>query len=51
MLLPAPAVAATALIEVVRTSGLPRTRNSPYPGEVVAHWAGAARAAPPRTAP
>ncbi|MEU1555959.1 hypothetical protein ABZ517_25070 [Streptomyces scabiei] len=40
MQLPGPAVAATALIEVVRISGLPRTRDAPYPGEVVAHWAG-----------
>ncbi|MBD9701755.1 hypothetical protein IHE56_06555 [Streptomyces sp. ID01-12c] len=40
MQLPAPAVAATALIEVVRVSGLPGRRDAPYPGEVVAHWAG-----------
>ncbi|EMF52778.1 MULTISPECIES: hypothetical protein [Streptomyces] len=40
MQLPAPAVAATALIEVVRISGLPERRGAPYPGEVVAHWAG-----------
>lgn len=40
MLLPAPAVAVTALIEVVRISGLPGRRGGPYPGEVVAHWAG-----------
>ncbi|WP_371578704.1 hypothetical protein [Streptomyces sp. NBC_01314] len=40
MQLPAPAVAATALIEVVRISGLPRRRGDPYPGAVVTHWAG-----------
>lgn len=40
MQLPAPAVAATALIEVVRISGLPGRRGAPYAGEVVAHWAG-----------
>lgn len=40
MQLPAPTVAATALIEVVRISGLPRRRGAPYPGEVVGHWAG-----------
>lgn len=39
MQLPAPAVAATVLIEVVRISGLPRRRGDPYPGAVVAHWA------------
>ncbi|MEH0505186.1 hypothetical protein [Streptomyces scabiei] len=41
MQLPAPAVAATALIEVVRISGLPGTRGAPYPGAVVGHWVGA----------
>ncbi len=40
MQLPAPAVAVTALIEVVRISGLPGRKGGPYPGEVVAHWAG-----------
>ncbi|QFQ98859.1 hypothetical protein F9278_24885 [Streptomyces phaeolivaceus] len=40
MQLPVPAVAGTALIEVVRISGLPGRRGGPYPGEVVAHWAG-----------
>lgn len=40
MLLPAEAVAATALIEVVRISALPAGRGVPYPGRVVAHWAG-----------
>ncbi|KND43994.1 MULTISPECIES: hypothetical protein [Streptomyces] len=40
MQLPAPALAATALIEVVRVSGLPERRGAPYPGAVVAHWAG-----------
>lgn len=40
MQLPAQAVAATALIEVVRISSLPTKRGTPYPGEVVAHWAG-----------
>ncbi|MER6156917.1 hypothetical protein ABT147_15425 [Streptomyces sp. NPDC001868] len=40
MQLPAPAVAVTALIEVVRISGLPGRRGGPYPGEVVGHWAG-----------
>ncbi|MFC4503594.1 MULTISPECIES: hypothetical protein [Streptomyces] len=40
MQLPAQAVAATVLIEVVRISSLPTRRGTPYPGEVVAHWAG-----------
>lgn len=40
MQLPAEAVAATALLEVVRISAMPRKRGAPYPGEVVAHWAG-----------
>ncbi|MFF6781132.1 hypothetical protein [Streptomyces sp. NPDC012510] len=40
MLLPARAVAVTALIEVVRVSALPATPDAPYPGEVVGHWAG-----------
>ncbi|MDX2915831.1 hypothetical protein [Streptomyces griseiscabiei] len=40
LLLPASAVVATVLIEVVRVSGLPGRRGAPYPGEVVAHWAG-----------
>ncbi|MFJ8026094.1 hypothetical protein [Streptomyces sp. NPDC096311] len=40
MQLPAQAVAATVLIEVVRISALPAERGAPYPGEVVTHWAG-----------
>ncbi|MEY2242264.1 hypothetical protein AB8A21_04790 [Streptomyces sp. BF23-18] len=40
MQLPAQAVAATALIEVVRISALPAKRGAPFPGEVVTHWAG-----------
>ncbi|MFF0076274.1 hypothetical protein [Streptomyces sp. NPDC005494] len=39
MLLPEDAVAATALIEVVRISALPAGRSDPYPGEVAGHWA------------
>ncbi|MFB7533158.1 hypothetical protein ACFC0C_34095 [Streptomyces sp. NPDC056178] len=40
MQLPAEAVAATVLIEVVRISALPAERGVPYPGRTVAHWAG-----------
>ncbi|MFB7714067.1 hypothetical protein [Streptomyces sp. NPDC056105] len=40
MQLPAEAVAATALIEVVRISAVPAERGVPYPGRTVAHWAG-----------
>ncbi|ALO10168.1 hypothetical protein AQF52_4574 [Streptomyces venezuelae] len=40
MQLPAEAVAATVLIEVVRISALPAERGAPYPGGVVAHWVG-----------
>ncbi|WP_208921773.1 hypothetical protein [Streptomyces capitiformicae] len=40
MMLPAEAVAATALIEVIRISALPTRHGAPYPGKVVAHWAG-----------
>jgi hypothetical protein len=40
MQLPAQAVAATGLIEVVRISSLPVKLGTPYAGEVVAHWAG-----------
>ncbi|MFI8007238.1 hypothetical protein [Streptomyces sp. NPDC086010] len=40
MHLPAAAVAATALIEVVRISALPTGRGTPYPGATVAHWTG-----------
>ncbi|MFD5030456.1 hypothetical protein ACFWM0_08545 [Streptomyces sp. NPDC058405] len=40
MQLPAEAVAATDLIEVVRISGLPAERGVPYPGRAVAHWIG-----------
>ncbi|MFF7260192.1 hypothetical protein ACFZCL_07860 [Streptomyces sp. NPDC008159] len=40
MQLPADAVATTALIEVVRISALPAKKDDPYPGRVVAHWAG-----------
>ncbi|BAC75026.1 hypothetical protein AQJ43_18170 [Streptomyces avermitilis] len=36
MQLPAEAVAATALIEVVRISALPAKRGAPYPGRTVA---------------
>ncbi|MFD4035161.1 hypothetical protein ACFWVP_32780 [Streptomyces sp. NPDC058637] len=39
MQLPAEAVAATALIEVVRISALPVEQGAPYPGRAVAHWA------------
>ncbi|MFF3448292.1 hypothetical protein ACFYXJ_14300 [Streptomyces sp. NPDC002667] len=39
MQLPVQAVAATALIEVVRISALPTKRGAPFPGEVVTHWA------------
>ncbi|MFE6888920.1 hypothetical protein [Streptomyces sp. NPDC057694] len=40
MRLPAEAVAASALIEVVRVSALPTEPGAPYPGRVVAHWVG-----------
>ncbi|MFZ3494848.1 hypothetical protein ACODT5_16795 [Streptomyces sp. 5.8] len=40
MQLPAEALAATVLIEVVRISALPAKRGAPYPGRAVAHWAG-----------
>ncbi|MFD7316717.1 hypothetical protein [Streptomyces sp. NPDC059883] len=40
MQLPAEAVAATVLIEVVRISAVASRRNVPYPGRTVAHWAG-----------
>ncbi|MGX1885706.1 hypothetical protein [Streptomyces sp. NPDC055287] len=40
MQLPAEAVAAVVLIEVVRISALPSKRGASYPGRVVAHWAG-----------
>ncbi|MFV5994114.1 hypothetical protein ACNPQM_17040 [Streptomyces sp. NPDC056231] len=40
MQIPAEAVAATVLIEVVRISALPIKRGAPYPGRTVAHWAG-----------
>ncbi|UUU18887.1 hypothetical protein [Streptomyces sp. DSM 40750] len=40
MQLPAEAVTATVLIEVVRISALPTRRDVPYPGTAVAHWAG-----------
>ncbi|MFB7012648.1 MULTISPECIES: hypothetical protein [unclassified Streptomyces] len=40
MQLPAEAVAAAVLIEVVRISALPTQRGVPYPGRTVAHWAG-----------
>ncbi|MEU4728907.1 hypothetical protein [Streptomyces sp. NPDC023588] len=40
MQLPAEAVAATVLIEVVRISAIPAERGVPYPGRVVADWAG-----------
>ncbi|MFE1957281.1 hypothetical protein [Streptomyces sp. NPDC059479] len=40
MELPAQAVAATALIEVVRISFLPAEPGTPYAGEVLAHWVG-----------
>ncbi|MFJ4478822.1 hypothetical protein [Streptomyces xanthochromogenes] len=44
MQLPAEA-AAIVLIEVVRISALPTGRDDPYPGMVVAHWAGSEAAA------
>ncbi|MFE7712277.1 hypothetical protein ACFU6I_42505 [Streptomyces sp. NPDC057486] len=40
MQIPAEAVAATVLIEVVRISALPIERGAPYPGKAVAYWAG-----------
>ncbi|MCX0242065.1 hypothetical protein [Streptomyces drozdowiczii] len=40
MLIPVEAVDGTALIEVVRLTGLPAGRDQPYPGAVVAHWTG-----------
>jgi hypothetical protein len=40
MQIPAQAVAATVLIEVIRISALPAKRGAPYPGTTVAHWAG-----------
>ncbi|MFJ8540307.1 hypothetical protein [Streptomyces sp. NPDC093591] len=40
MQIPAEAVAATVLIEVVRVSALPVKRGAPYPGTAVAYWAG-----------
>lgn len=40
MEIPAEAVAATVLIEVVRISALPSKQGAPYPGKAVAHWAG-----------
>ncbi|MFI0895743.1 hypothetical protein [Streptomyces sp. NPDC020983] len=40
MHLPAEAVSAAVLLEVVRISGLPDRRGAPYPGRVGAHWAG-----------
>jgi hypothetical protein len=45
MQLPAEAVTATVLIEVVRISALPTRRDVPYPGTAVAHWAGSEAAA------
>jgi hypothetical protein len=45
MQLPAEAVAATVLIEVVRISARPTGRDDPYPGAAVAHWAGSEAAA------
>jgi hypothetical protein len=40
MQIPAEAVAATVLIEVIRISALPAERGVPYPGTTVAHWTG-----------
>ncbi|WP_406387684.1 hypothetical protein [Streptomyces sp. NBC_00887] len=40
MKLPAEALAATALLEVVRISDLPTKRGTPYPGSAGAHWIG-----------
>ncbi|MFC8350143.1 hypothetical protein [Streptomyces sp. NPDC057280] len=40
MQLPAEAVAAVALLEIVRISELPPKRGTPYPGRVGAHWIG-----------
>lgn len=45
MQLPAEAVTATALIEVVRISALPARRDEPYPGTTLAHWTGTEAAA------
>ncbi|MFB8038912.1 hypothetical protein ACFC5Z_39645 [Streptomyces sp. NPDC056004] len=45
MQLPAEAVAATVLIEVVRISALPTGRDVPYLGTAVAYWAGSEAAA------
>jgi hypothetical protein len=45
MQLPAEAVAATELIEVVRISALPTGRDVPYPGTAVAYWVGREAAA------
>ncbi|MEV4972112.1 hypothetical protein [Streptomyces scopuliridis] len=40
MQLPAEAVAATDLIEVIRISAVPAERGVPFPGRAVAHWIG-----------
>ncbi|MEU8794891.1 hypothetical protein [Streptomyces sp. NPDC048643] len=45
MQLPAEAVAATVLIQVVQISGLPTERDVAYPGKTVAHWTGSEAAA------
>ncbi|MEU9087746.1 hypothetical protein [Streptomyces sp. NPDC048357] len=41
MLLPAEAVAATALIEVIRLNAPPARPGRPFTGDPVGHWAGA----------
>ncbi|MCQ4210561.1 hypothetical protein [Streptomyces longispororuber] len=41
MEIPVEAAAATALIEVVRITGLPAGRGAAYPGPATAHWTGA----------
>ncbi|MFI7320399.1 hypothetical protein [Streptomyces venezuelae] len=40
MQIPVEAATATALIEVVRISGLPAGPGVPYPGRTVGHWVG-----------
>lgn len=40
MQLPVEAADAVALIEVVKISAHPASKGAPYPGPVVAHWAG-----------
>ncbi|OIJ68626.1 hypothetical protein [Streptomyces mangrovisoli] len=40
MQLPSRAVATTALLEVIRITGVPARSGAPYPGRAGAHWAG-----------